>query len=193
MDEEIIAKNIKALRKQHEITLQKLADLTGLTKGYLSRIERSKKPPPYSTLNRIAIALGVEVGVLLGVNLQNNQDTRISFTKRNERRRVNKISPLLDGSLYAYEYAALALNKPGKNMEPYIMEVAFEEKAVFQHEGEEFLFVLEGTHEFSYGGEKYLMEPGDSVYFDSAVPHTGRSIGKKKAKVLGVMYNYKRF
>ena len=69
MDEDIIARNIKTLRKQRKITLEKLGDLTGLTKGYLSKIERSKKAPPYSTLNRIALALNVDAAFLLGERL----------------------------------------------------------------------------------------------------------------------------
>ncbi len=51
-------------------------------------------------------------------------------------------------------------------------------KKVFSHEGEEFMFVLEGTHEFVYGNKRHILEPGDSIYFDSSVPHTGRSIEK---------------
>ena len=54
MGEELIARNIHHLRKQRKITLDRLAELTGLTKGYLSKIERSEKAPPYSTLNKIA-------------------------------------------------------------------------------------------------------------------------------------------
>ncbi len=69
MHEEMIAKNINTLRKQKNITLQELADLTGLTKGYLSKIERSRKAPPYSTLNKIAISLDVDAPFLLGENL----------------------------------------------------------------------------------------------------------------------------
>jgi mannose-6-phosphate isomerase-like protein (cupin superfamily) len=77
-------------------------------------------------------------------------------------------------------------------MIPYIIHPTFEENSLFQHEGEEFIYVLEGRHEFIYDGKKYMMEEGDSVYFDAAVPHTGRSLGKKRAKLLAVMYNYKR-
>lgn len=77
-------------------------------------------------------------------------------------------------------------------MEPYIILPAFHEKGVFSHEGEEFMYILEGTHEFMYDGKKYLLGQGDSVYFDSVIPHSGRSIGKKKAKILAVMYSYKR-
>ena len=194
MLEDIITKNIKTIRKRKKITLQKLEDLTGLTKGYLSRIERSKKAPPYSTLNKIATALGVDPALLLKENLQNLRDTRISFTKKNDRTAVKNIGSIAEGTINGtgYSYEALSFDKPGKNMEPYIIEPAFDEKNIFQHEGEEFFYVIEGRHELIYDGKKFLMEEGDCVYFDSAIPHTGRSLGKKKAKLLAVMFNYKR-
>ena len=96
------------------------------------------------------------------------------------------------GTLYGYHYEALAHKKLGKNMEPYIIMPAFGEETTFSHEGEEFMFILEGTHEFIYGDQTYILEEGDSIYFDSAVPHSGRSMGEKRAKVLAVMYSYKR-
>jgi transcriptional regulator with XRE-family HTH domain len=192
MHEASITKNIKELRKQKRITLQQLADLTGLTKGYLSKIERAKKAPPYSTLNKIALALNVDAASLLGSNFNQSQDKRISFTRQHDRQRVEQLGSIADGSLYGYQYEALAYDKHGKNMEPFIIEPAFEDEAIFQHEGEEFMFVLEGKHEFVYDGETYIMEKGDSVYFDAAVPHTGKSLGKKKAKLLAVLFNYKR-
>ncbi len=188
MVEERIAKNIRTLREKKKMTLQEIADLTGLTRSYLSKIERSKKAPPYSTLNRIASALGVDVNFLFKVILEDDIDTRITFTKRGRGEIVETA-----GAFYGYGYEALASNKPGKNMSPYIIKPAFEETGVFQHEGEELLFVLEGRHEFFYDGKSYMMEQGDSVYFDSGIPHSGRSVGKKKAKLLAIMFNYKRF
>ncbi len=187
MGEELISKNIQSLRKQKGITLQNLADMTGLTKGYLSKIERSEKAPPYSTLNRIAGALGVDAGFLLREVSRESKDIRISFTKKDEGEIVETV-----GTFYGYKYEALGSDKPGKNMIPYIIEPASKESSVFQHEGEEFLYVLEGQHEFTYDDKRYRMEEGDSVYFDAGVPHTGRSLGKKKAKLLAIMYNYKR-
>ena len=192
MDEDLIARNIKTLRKQREITLEKLSALTGLTKGYLSKIERSRKAPPYSTLNKIAMALDVDAAFLLGERLDKSKDTRISFTKKNQGKVVNIMTSLSEGSLYGYVYEALASDKPGKNMEPYIIEPSFDEEAIFQHEGEEFMYVLEGRHELIYDEKKHIMEEGDCVYFDASVPHTGKSIGKKKAKLLAVMFSYKR-
>jgi transcriptional regulator with XRE-family HTH domain len=192
MGEETIAKNIYNLRKKRKITLDKLADLTGLTKGYLSKIERAKKAPPYSTLNKIAIAFGVDAASLLEENPQDKRNIQMSFTKESKGKSIKVVGSLAEGSLYGYNYEALASEKSGKNMEPFIIEPSFDEEAIFQHEGEEFMYVLEGRHDFIYNGNHYLMEKGDSVYFDAAVPHTGRSLGKKKAKLLAVMYNYRR-
>ena len=193
MEEEQISKNIKILRKQQQISLKTLADFTGLTKGYLSRIERSKKAPPYSTLSKIAVALGVDAAFLLGERIDKTSDKRISFTKKNQGKIVNLMHSLAEGSLYGYGYEALASDKPGKNMEPYIIEASFDDEAIFQHEGEEFLYILKGTHEFTYDGKKYIMEEGDSVYFDASMPHTGKSLGTKRAKMLAVLFSYKRF
>jgi transcriptional regulator with XRE-family HTH domain len=193
MGEEIIARNINSLRKKRKITLEKLAELTGLTKGYLSKIERSEKAPPYSTLNKIAVAFGVDPAFFLEENYRDKKDTQISFTKQGRGKSVRSVGSLAEGSLYGYSYEALVSDKSGKNMEPFIIEPSFDEEAIFQHEGEEFMYVLEGKHELIYDERHYIMEKGDCVYFDAAVPHTGRSLGKKKAKLLAVMYNYRRF
>lgn len=187
MDERLIAKNIKDLRLSKKITLDELEKITGLTKGYLSKIERSHKAPPFSTLHKIARALEVDITFLLKENSEELRDINLDIVRKDERKAV-----VTRGSLYGYQYEALAYKKPGKNMEPYIISPTFDDEAIFQHEGEEFMYVLEGTHEFIYDGKKYVLNEGDSVYFDSAVPHTGKSVGQKKAKLLAVMFNYKR-
>lgn len=184
---ELVCQNIKLLRKTKGLTLQDIEDLTGLTKGYISKIERSKKAPPYSTLDKLARALGVDVNVLTSEKVQKLDDPRIEFMKKNGGK-VGKTGFPGKG----YRYQALATNIIGKNMKPYIIEPAFEEQGTFQHEGEEFLYVLEGTHELVYDGKKYLMEEGDSVYYDANVPHTGRSVGSRPTKLLAINYHYKR-
>jgi transcriptional regulator with XRE-family HTH domain len=192
MHEELIASNIKMVRKNRKMTLDQLAALTGLTKGYLSKIERSKKAPPYSTINKIAVAFGVDAASLIGEGFSKTAESKISFTRKDHGRIVPIVRSLSEGSLYGYSYEALAVDKRGKNMEPYIIEPAFGEEAIFEHEGEEFVYVLEGTHALVYGGERFVMRKGDSVYFDATVPHTGISPGKRKARLLAAMYNYRR-
>ena len=163
-----------------------LADFTGLTKGYISKIENSEKAPPLSTLDKIANALSVDIGLLTAEELDLPDDMRMCITRKGQGKRLSS------GSLEGYHYEALAHRKSGKNMEPFLLQPTFDEKVIFSHEGEEFMYTIEGIHEFIYDGEVYALHEGDSVYFDSIIPHSGRSVGEKKAKVLAVMYSYKR-
>jgi transcriptional regulator with XRE-family HTH domain len=187
VDEQLISRNIKKYRLTKGFSLDQLAKLCGLTKGYVSKIENSEKAPPFSTLIKIATALEVDVGLLIAEDNELLEDTRICVVRKGEGKAV-----MTRGTLYGYHYEALAQKKIGKNMEPYIILPVTENETVFSHEGEEFQYVLEGTHEFTYGDQKYTLHKGDSIYFDASVSHSGRSIGKNRAKILAIIYSYKR-
>jgi transcriptional regulator with XRE-family HTH domain len=186
MDEKKIARNIKKTRLDSHLSQARLAELSGLTKGYISKIEKSDKAPPFSTLNKIAHALNVDVAALTAEELELPEDINLCIVRKGEGKKISSVN------VEGYHYEVLAHKKRGKNMEPFFIMPAFEEEAVFCHEGEEFMYMLEGTHEFMYDDKKYILHEGDSIYFDSNLPHTGRSIGKKRAKILAVMYSYKR-
>jgi len=186
MDEKQIAKNIKKIRLDQNLSQEKLAELSGLTKGYISKIEKSDTAPPLSTLSKIAAALNVDITLLTAEELELPEDIDLCIVRKGEGKKIS------NASLEGYHYEALAYKKRGKNMEPFFLMPAFDEKAVFQHEGEEFMYVLQGVHEFVYNDKKYILNQGDSIYFDSRIAHTGRSVGKEKAKILAVMYSYKR-
>lgn len=181
MDEHLIGKRIKKYRVKEGLTLQKLASLTGFTKSYLSQIEKSPKAPPISTLTMIARCLGVETITLLSD--ENMINKNISFVKRNERVRISR-----SGDKYGLRYEAVEHKGPGKAFMAYILTVPFEEKAIFRHEGEEMHFVLEGSVKCNIGGQEFIAEEGDCLYFDSGIPHSAVSIGKVKAKMLTVAY-----
>ena len=185
-EKEVILK-IQSLRKSRDITLDQLAKMTGLTKGYLSQIENSTKTPPFSTLDKIAYALGVDITYFF-VDSKNEQiDAKITVVEPEERK---KVAP--GGLRRGYGYESLAYKKAGKNMEPYLITVDSHGRGSFKHDGEEFLFILEGTLAFSFGGEKYILKPGDSIYFDSGIEHSGHASGDEKVKMLCVIYNYRR-
>ncbi len=186
MNEKQIAKNIKKIRLDRKMSQERLAELSGLTKGYISKIEKSATAPPLSTLSKIADSLNVDITVLTAEELEPSEDINLCIVRDGEGKKIS--SSILEG----YHYEALAHKKSGKNMEPFILMPAFDEKAIFSHDGEEFMYIIEGTHEFTYDSKKYILNEGDSIYFDSRTPHTGRSIGKKRAKILAVMYSYKR-
>jgi mannose-6-phosphate isomerase-like protein (cupin superfamily) len=62
-------------------------------------------------------------------------------------------------------------------------------KNMYRHEGEELLFVLEGTMQFHCNNQEYIVEQGDCIYFDSSLPHLGESAGNKQVRCLMVIYN----
>jgi transcriptional regulator with XRE-family HTH domain len=177
-----IGRRIKASRINKKFTLEQLANQTGFTKGYLSRIEKSEKSPPLSTLGIIARALGITISFLVG---EEEQQTSIGIVKKGER-------PLFarKGTAFEYSYEAVAHTYPNKKMEPFILTLPLKpkKKTIAQHEGEEILFVLEGTMKFLHGNREYIIEEGDCIYFDSSFPHFGESLGRKEAKCFMVIY-----
>ncbi len=185
-EKEIISK-IRSLRKSREVTLDRLAKMTGLTKGYLSQIENSTKSPPFSTLDKIAYALGVDITYFFAKNGSEQADARITIVRPEERK---KVAP--GGLRRGYGYESLAYKRAGKNMEPYLITLDSHGKGIFKHDGEEFLHVLEGVLEFTFGGDRYIVKPGDSLYFDSGVEHSGKAVGNDKVKMLCIIYNYRR-
>ena len=177
-----IGKRIKAFRINKRITLEQLAGQTGFTKGYLSRIEKSEKSPPVSTLGIIARAFDITISTLLG---EENHYTSLSIVKKKERPLIAR-----DGSAFGYSYEAIAHKFPNKKMEPFILTlpVNLKKKSIFQHEGQEILFVLEGRMKFFHGNQEYIVEKGDCLYFDSSFPHFGESLGRKEVKCFMVIY-----
>jgi quercetin dioxygenase-like cupin family protein len=119
---------------------------------------------------------------------EGKEDANIDIVKKNERKVIGS-----RGSPFGYMYESLAYRMTGKNMEPYIITINDQiPNTEFQHEGEELIYVLEGKIEFYYEGKTYVLEEGDNAYFNSGIPHSGRSIGTKTAKFLCMMYSYKR-
>ena len=178
-----IGKRIKTFRTKKGITLEQLASQTGFTKGYLSKVEKSKKSPPVSTLGIIARALGVTISAILG---EENPSVSFCLVKKGERPLISR-----DGNSSEYSYEAIAYKFPNKNMEPFILTLPVnpKKKNMYRHEGEELLFVLEGTMRFQYNNQEYIVEQGDCIYFDASLPHFGESRGDKKVRCLMVIYN----
>jgi mannose-6-phosphate isomerase-like protein (cupin superfamily) len=115
---------------------------------------------------------------------EEEQKTSFGIVKKGER-------PLIvRGNALDYSYEAVAHTFPNKKMEPFILTLPLKpkKKTIHQHEGEELLFVLEGTMKFLLGNREHILEEGDCIYFDSTFPHFGESVGRKEAKCFMVIY-----
>lgn len=179
-----IGSQIRDLRNQRSLTLQELSDLTGLSKPNLSQIENNIVTPPIATLLKISSALGVAIGTFFQ---KSTHDTNMVVVRKEDRCGIAK-GPHI--SHIGYQYEPLAYPKADKNMEPFIvnMEQRQPDDIVFNnHKGEEFLMVLEGELEFRYGGNIVVLNEGDSLYFDSSIPHGYRGI-EGPVKTLVVIY-----
>jgi transcriptional regulator with XRE-family HTH domain len=181
--EQVIGARVGELRAKQGITLDQLAASTGFSKGYLSKIENSHKVPPIGTLSRIAAALSTDITSLLNAPT-GAPDKAFSVVRAHERRSVVR-----GGTAFGYDYVGLADNRREKRMEPFLFTFPsqIDKYVFFEHEGEEFMFVLSGRVEWQCGGEKLVLEPGDSVYFDARLPHRGRAL-EGEARALVVTY-----
>ena len=180
-----IHKKIKDIRKQRNITIQDLSLKTGLTQGYLSKIENSPKPPPIPTLVKIAYGLNVHISCFFEDEEEGGNGP--SIIRAGERKEL-----IGDYTSLGYRYEAVIGRKGKGAIKPLIIILPDhnEPKKIpyNSHDGEEMIFVLEGELEFFYGDESYQISKGDSVFFDAAIPHKIVSSGRKKpASVLSVL------
>lgn len=181
-----IGDRLRQLRQAQCITLDGLAAKTGFSKGYLSKIENARKVPPIASLSRISQALGADIVYFFQPAAAPPLDDRGVCVVRAEERQA----AIRGGSSFGYDYESLAHKKIHKHMEPFVLTFPshVNKDVHFEHDGEEFLFVLSGRIEFEVGGQTWRLSPGDSLYFDATVPHRGRSIGEE-AKALVVIFN----
>lgn len=183
MTEKKVLEKIKILRKSKGLTLQDVAKKSGLTKGYLSRVENGRISPSIGTLIRVVQGLEVELG-----DLFSNADEGVQPIVVTEKDRKVVID---DQGHLGIVFEALTHGKGQRAMQPFFATLQpspEDHVSLFDHEGEEFIFVLEGEIEFIYGKDRWRLKEGDSVYFRSDIPHRAVASGFRVAKIIVVIY-----
>lgn len=183
-----IGGKIKDLREKSFFTLHDLAAKTGISKFVLSEIESDEVMPPVATLLKLAMALNVGMAHFFKDEAPAEQ---VSVTRAGERLSVKRRPHHRDGEV-DYIYESLEARMPGKHMEPLLVEFVPMETAemVFtSHEGEEFLFLLEGNLEFRTNDRVESLSAGDALYFDSSLNHSYRSLTDVPARAVVVVWN----
>jgi transcriptional regulator with XRE-family HTH domain len=180
---EEVGARIRKIREEKGLSLQELSKLTGFEENFLAEIESNAIQPQLGTVIKLSKALDSAFGRLIsGVG-----DRLYSVTRKTERRTVSR-STSLTGKQHLYTYKSLAPDVKGRHMEALIVQLEqAQEKDISVHEGEEFIFVLNGEVELYIGEDRFDLEPGDSVYYLSTTPHF---IAAKsgRATILAVLY-----
>jgi transcriptional regulator with XRE-family HTH domain len=158
-----VGDRIKILRINQKRTMQEVADSCGLSKSMISKIENNKTVPSVATLVKIAQTLGTNISNLL----EHDGWAKAIVTTRKEAE--EKLVPTEKGySIFPY-----ASEFHEKKMQPFLF-VAKKGKVVphqLSHEGEEFIFVVEGTMKMQVAETEYILKAGDSLYFNSLQKH----------------------
>lgn len=178
---------IKQFREFRQISREDLALNSNLDIKQIEKIEEKGIVPSLGHLIKISRALGVRIGTFLDDQDEvgpvlvkaGEEKSSISFSTKNNKTREH------------LNFFSLAQDKSGRHMEPFIVEIEPSKESDYKlstHEGEEFIYVLEGEIEINYGKDIYALNQGDTIYMDSIVAHNVHAKGDRAAKILAVVY-----
>lgn len=182
-----IASKISTVRESLGLSAAELAERSGCELAMIEQLEAGELAPSLAPLIKITRALGMRLGTLL------DDDTEVGpvVTRKGDAERVSRVKSLETSSdAGVLDFFSLAAGKTARHMEPFLIDVApsdASDHTLSSHEGEEFIYVLDGTIEVEYGKELYTVGAGDSIYYDSIVPHEVRASGGA-ARILAVVY-----
>ncbi len=185
MKEITIGNRMKRFRELKGISLEELSKRTGLPLSFLEEMEKGTIFPSLGPILRISRALGTRLGTFIDDYLSKDP-----LIVRKEDREMEIRAFRHKDSPTSLRFYSLGRGKTDRHMEPFYVEVLPETRndSFSTHEGEEFIVVLEGEIEVVYGEDRYLLKQGDSIYYNSAVPHRVSCVGDRVAKIYAVLY-----
>jgi transcriptional regulator with XRE-family HTH domain len=164
--ERVVGAQVRAIRTALGMKLSDLAAAAGLSQGMLSKVENGQSSPSLTTLQALAGALNMPLSSFFTKFDQKSDATHVKAGQglTMERR----------GSSKGHRYQLLGHGLRAEvGVEPYLitLDEGSDAYPIFQHEGVEFLYMLQGDVTYMHGDRTYRMEPGDSLFFDAAIPH----------------------
>jgi transcriptional regulator with XRE-family HTH domain len=181
-----VGEKIKILREKKGLSLKDVADRAGFSTALISQMENHLVSPSLGTLINLAKALDVKVGDFFG----EIHEEPYTIVRKDERKTISRFASK-DGVKYGYSYESLGFEKKNRHMEPFIVTLepaTIKNSKTSTHEGEEFIYVLEGEMEVILGNHRDILYPGDSIYYNSTVPHRVQCHQEKITKILAVLY-----
>jgi len=171
-----IGEKLRSMRLRKSMGLVELGRHTGLSAALLSKLERGKLFPTLPTLLRIAMVFGVGLDYFF---TDDRKRRVVGVVRRQERVRLPERPGTQDVQYY---FECLDYRSTERKLSAFLadfQEVPAEKLKPHQHAGVEFLYVIKGSLAIKIGGEEFLLEPEDAIYFDSAVLHSYRRRGAK--------------
>jgi transcriptional regulator with XRE-family HTH domain len=169
-----LGKRIQDLRRRRELTTGELAARVQVTSGFISQLEHSKTDPSLQTLQRVAVALQVPLSYLLS-----EEDIKPQVIRKEARHVIH--------AGHGGPQASILSPLPSRHLELVWLELppggVSWTKEQF-HDGHECHLVVQGKVRASYGGECYLLDTGDSIFWDGAAPHGLENIGDEVAQIV---------
>ena len=180
-----IGERVRAVRNEKGLTVSDVSQRTGLDEEYLQQVEGQAVSPPLGVLIKIAKALDMRLGRFISTGA-----VKPSTIVRKDQRRVISRFTSARGDQYGYTYESLAADKKDREMEPFIVTLmpSGGKEELSTHAGQEFIYVLEGAMEVILDDRTDILYPGDSIYYDSKVPHLVRCHGDTQTVILAVLY-----
>ncbi len=182
-----LGSKIKAIRETKKISIEDLADKANLPVEGVKKIENGELVPSLTPLLKLARVMGVRIGTFL----DDQENIGPVINKKDDKKSVTRFSDKDNPVSSDLDFYSLAVNKAGRHMEPFVIDIypsSEEGYKLSSHEGEEFIYVLQGEIEIIYGKDIYTLTEGDSIYYDSVVKHHLHSKGTNPAKILAVIY-----
>ena len=169
-----IGARLRTLRRERGWRLEDLAERTGLSKAYLSRLESGERQPSLTALFGIAKAYGVSFSALF----EPEPETQSLVVVRAEEDRVQRGNGLL--------YSKLSNGHMAFNLRPLRIVVPAERAGdtLYQHEGEQWLYVLSGRLRLEVSDEDLVLGPGDTAHFDADTPHKLSALDGQDAEII---------
>ncbi|MGD8226822.1 MAG: XRE family transcriptional regulator [Desulfobacteraceae bacterium] len=183
-----VGERVRQVRDKRGLSLEDVSQRTGIDVSMLSQIEEGAVAPPLGTIIRLAKALEMRMGYFIS----GEEDRPYTIVRHSDRKVVSRYDSK-KAKYYGYEYESLAPHKKDRHMEPFLvtLEAAETKEERSTHDGQEFIFVLQGQMEVRLGEDLHILDPGDAIYYDSTVPHLVKTHGKKATKILAVLYTEK--
>jgi transcriptional regulator with XRE-family HTH domain len=173
-----VGQRLRSLREEKGLTLRALADISGLAVNTLSLIENGKSSPSVSTLQKVSTALQVPIVTFF---LFNRVDQKVIYTRRNHRRQVSFEHGFLED---------LGAGLSDGAMEPFIITLGPETNSgpdAIIHTGYEFVYCLVGRIAYIVENQRYILDPGDSLFFESHLPHCWQNLSSMPSKKILIL------